>query len=62
MYKAEEAMENPLGKKGLLRIAGLEVSDRKEAMSLFSSFLLFDIQRLVLSLILVTLCNEIEVK
>lgn len=37
MYKAEEAMENPLGKKGLLRIAGLEVSDRKEAMSLFSN-------------------------
>ena len=37
MYKAEEAMENPLGKKDLLRIAGLEVSDRKEAMSLFSN-------------------------
>lgn len=37
MYKAEEAMENPLGKKGLLRITGLEVSDRKEAMGLFSN-------------------------
>lgn len=37
MYKAEETMENPLGKKGLLRITGLEVSDRKEATSLFSN-------------------------
>ena len=37
IIKAEEAMENPLGKKGLLRITGLEVSDRKEAMGLFSN-------------------------